>query len=182
MDTPASDFRFNMMCLALKLRDLLSPRVDVVLKEADIKPGFQVLDYGCGPGGYVADTAELVGESGTVYALDIHPLAAQRVQDMARTKRLTNVKTICSDCKTGLPDNSVDVVLLYDIFHLLSDPQAILVELHRVLKPDGMLSFSDHHISKSKIISGVTRGQLFTLLGKDKWTYRFSIQVDSEQP
>ncbi|GAH29083.1 unnamed protein product, partial [marine sediment metagenome] len=46
-------------------------------------------------------TAEFVGKSGKIYALDIHPLAIQMVQRIATKKQLTNVETICSDCKTG---------------------------------------------------------------------------------
>ena len=117
-----------------------------------------------------------MGESGRVYALDIHLRALQRVQNLASKRQLTNVETIRSDCKTGLPDHSVDVVLLYDIFHMLSAPQAVLAELHRVLKKDGMLSFSDHHMREKDILSGVTNGQLFELAGQSKRTYSFSKQ------
>jgi len=163
---------FKGMSFIFKLRDLILPCKEI-LQEVGIKPGFRVLDYGCGPGGYVVAASELVGESGKVYALDIHPLAVRRVRDIARKRRLTNVETICSDCLTGLPDGSVDVVLLYDIFHMLSDPQAILAELHRVLKPNGTLSFMDPHMSENKIISGVTNGQLFRSPRKGKKTYSF---------
>jgi ubiquinone/menaquinone biosynthesis C-methylase UbiE len=72
-----------------------------------------------------------------VYALDLHPLAVERVRTLARKQQLGNVETIQSDCATGLPDGSVDVVLLYDIFHMLSEPDAILGELHRVLPNPG---------------------------------------------
>jgi ubiquinone/menaquinone biosynthesis C-methylase UbiE len=83
------------------------------------------------------------------------------------------VETIHSDCKTGLPDSSVDVVLLYDTFHALRDPNGVLEELHRVLKPDGVLSFSDHHMKENEIISKVTIRGLFNLSKKDKTTYSF---------
>jgi len=178
MDKPTPNFAFNVMSYAFKLRDLVSPREEI-LKEVDIQPGFRVLDYGCGPGGYVAGTVKMVGKSGKVYALDLHPLAIRRVQDIARKKQLANVETICSDCKTGLPDDSVDVVLLYDVLSWLSGQQAILTELHRVLKKDGTLSFSNHHMSHDEIISGVTSGQLFRLVSKGKHTYSFSKQESS---
>jgi len=144
-----------------------------VLKVVGIKPGFHVLDYGCGPGGYIIGAAELVGKSGKIYALDIHPLAIQMVQSIASKKQLTNVETICSDCKTGLPDNSVDVVLLYDTLHTLSDQNGVLEELHRVLKPNGILSFSDHHMKENEILSKVTNRRLFRLSRKGKRTYSF---------
>jgi ubiquinone/menaquinone biosynthesis C-methylase UbiE len=175
MDKPMPNLAFNGMSLFFKLRYFLFPPRGT-LKEVGIKPGFHVLDYGCGPGGYLLDTVELVGESGMVYALDIHPLAVQKVQNIVKKKGLTNVKTICSDCQTGLPDNSIDVVLLYDTFHMLSEPQAVLAELFRVLKQDGILSFSADHMKKDKAISRVTSSRLFRLSKEGRKTLSFSKQ------
>jgi ubiquinone/menaquinone biosynthesis C-methylase UbiE len=172
MDKAESNLGFRLMALGYKFRDLRLPRLNI-LEEVGIKPGFHVLDYGCGPGSYIIPLAQLVGESGKVYALDIHPLAIKKVQDIASKKQLANVETVLSDCQTGLPDNSLDVVLLYDIFHHLSDAYMILKELHRVLKPDGILSFSDHHMKENEIVSGVTNSQLFRLLRKGQRTYTF---------
>lgn len=56
-----------------------------------------------------------------VYALDIHPLAIQMVQNLPSKKKLMNVTTIHSDCRTGLPDKSLDVVLWYDALLIKGD-------------------------------------------------------------
>ncbi len=160
------------MALTFKLRDFLRPRKDVV-KEVGIREGFHVLDYGCGPGSYVKAVAELVGKSGKIYALDINPLAIQTVKKMTEKNRLTNVETILSGYKTELPDDSIDVVLLYDTFHDLTDPNGVLEELHRVLKPHGVLSFSDHHLKENDIVSEVTNKGLFRLLKKGVETHSF---------
>jgi ubiquinone/menaquinone biosynthesis C-methylase UbiE len=128
MDKPVPDAHFRLMALGFKFRDRSLPRRKV-LDEVDIKPGFHILDYGCGPGSYSLTAAEMVGNSGRVYALDIHPLAIRMVRDKAARKGLTNLVTIHSDCATGLPDESIDVALLYDIFHDLSRPDKILVEV-----------------------------------------------------
>ncbi|MDY6851638.1 MAG: class I SAM-dependent methyltransferase, partial [Thermodesulfobacteriota bacterium] len=116
MEKPGSGFHFKLMSFGFKLRDLFSPRKDV-LKEVGIRPGRRLLDYGCGPGSYIPPAAELVGASGKVYALDINPLAVRRVQKIASAKGLANVEAVCSDRRTGLPDSSLDAVLLYDTFH-----------------------------------------------------------------
>ena len=173
MDSLVSSLGFRGMTLFFGLRDLILPRTEI-LSEVGIKPGDKLLDYGCGPGGYVPAAAGLVGERGKVYALDIHPLAIKRVQEIAARKGLANVETIHSGCKTGLPDASLDVVLLYDVFHALINPQAILAELYRVLKPDGTLSFTDHHMAEGEILSCVTDSQLFHLTVKGKHTYSFA--------
>ena len=52
MDKPSSDFHFKGMSFLFKIRDLFLPRKNV-LKEVGIRPGFHVLDYGCGPGAYL---------------------------------------------------------------------------------------------------------------------------------
>jgi ubiquinone/menaquinone biosynthesis C-methylase UbiE len=171
-DKPQSKFYFKSMSLIFRIRDLILPRRDV-LEEVGIKPGFHVLDYGCGPGGYISALGRLLGTSGKIYALDTHPLAIRAVQKIALREKIENLETIHSDRETGLPDNSLDVVLLYDVFHGLSDPNGVLEEIHRVLKPDGILSFSDHHISEDRIISGVTETGLFRLSGKGSKTYSF---------
>jgi ubiquinone/menaquinone biosynthesis C-methylase UbiE len=172
VDKAMSNFDFQFMSVGYRFRDLRLPRINI-LKEVGIRPGFRVLDYGCGPGSYISPLAELVGESGKVYALDIHPLAIRKVKDIASKKKLANVETILSDCQTGLPDNSLDVVLLYDIFHHLSDRDKVLKELHRVLKPDGVLSFSDHHMEEDEIVSAVTNSGFFSLSRKGQRTYSF---------
>jgi ubiquinone/menaquinone biosynthesis C-methylase UbiE len=173
MDKPMPTWAFKGMSFLFKVRDLLEPRARV-LQEVELAPGARVLDYGCGPGTYVPHVAERVGATGRVYALDLHPLAIERVQELVRRRQLDNVETIRSDCRTGLPDGSVDVVLLYDIFHMLSEPGDILAELHRVLCEDGTLSLLDPHMREGDLLSGVTRGGLFALAGKGERTYRFA--------
>jgi ubiquinone/menaquinone biosynthesis C-methylase UbiE len=170
---PGSNLHFKVMAFMFRLRDVLLPRKRILL-EVGIQPGFHILDYGCGPGGYLIPLAELVGPSGNIYALDIHPLAIQRVQIIVSRKRLKNVDVILSDCKTGLKENSIDVVLLYDTLHALNDPDGVLKELHRVLKPGGVLSLSERHMKENKMISRVTDGGLFRLSKTGKRTSSFS--------
>ncbi len=78
-----SNLSFKLMALQFKLRDLLVPR-SKILGEVGIRPGFTVLDYGCGPGGYVLPALELISESGKLYAIDMHPLAVAAVRRLAR--------------------------------------------------------------------------------------------------
>ena len=117
--------------------------------------------------------ARLVGTTGKIYALDIHPLAVRMVRGIALRKRLTNVETIQSNCETGLPDNSIDAALLYDVFHDLSDPRGVLEELSRVLKAGGILSVNDHHMKEAEIVGRITDGGLFHLSKKGEKTYGF---------
>jgi ubiquinone/menaquinone biosynthesis C-methylase UbiE len=167
-----STIGFNLMSFGFKIRNFFNPPANI-LEEAKIKPGFYILDYGCGPGSYSIAASELVGKLGKVYALDIHPLAIKKVKDLASKRQLENIETIHSDCKTSLPENSIDMVLLYDVFHELSNPNAVLEELYRILKSGGILSFSDHHMKNHEFLTKITTKGLFRLLKKNKYTYNF---------
>ena len=79
MTKPMSNFHFKMMSLILSLRYLYKNPA-VTLKEAGITSGVTVLDYGCGPGYYSIVAAEMVSETGKIYALDILPMAVEKVR------------------------------------------------------------------------------------------------------
>ena len=164
--------RFALLCAAFALRDALRPR-EVVLQDVPLREGMAVLDFGCGPGGYVQPLARRVGGAGTIYALDADPLAVRRVERLARRSGLENVHGLLSDGPTPLADGILDAVLIYDVFHMLPDPQSVLHEMHRLLRPAGFVSFSDHHMRKKKIVADMTAGGWFVLSGRGKYTYTF---------
>jgi ubiquinone/menaquinone biosynthesis C-methylase UbiE len=162
MEKPQSGFSFKLMAFQFKLRDLFRPR-GKILEEIGIKPGDKVLDFGCGPGGYILPAAKLVCETGRIYALDVNPAAILSVKSLALKNKLGNVETILGDGTAGLPDTSINVVLLYDVLHHLKNLDAILADLRRVLKPGGILSVSDHHLEKEDVLSRITGGGIFKL-------------------
>lgn len=172
MGQSQSNLDFEFMCFWYKLRDFFSPPLNI-LKEVNIKPGYNILDFGCGPGSYSITTSRLVGEKGKIYALDIHPLAAKKVKYTAVKEGLHNIETIQSDCKTGLPDSSMDIILMYDVYHDLNNKLAVLEELHRILKPEGFLSFNDHNMKREYILLELTKEGLFKLGKENKKTYDF---------
>lgn len=160
------------MSLVYKIRDKYLPHYKI-LKEAGLKQGFNVIDYGCGPGGYITSASELVGEEGKVYAVDINPLAIQSIKNIIIENNLTNVETILIECKMKLPNNSIDMVYLFDFFHELLNHEPIIKEIYRVLKIDGIFSLYDPMMKKSEIISKVTNKNLFRYNSMGTKTYNF---------
>jgi len=88
-------------------------------------------------------------------------------------------------CDTGLADASINVALQCDVFHMLKKKGRVLAEIYRVLKADGILSFSDHHLREDMIIAPLTAGGKFKLVSRGAKTYSFAktnpiIQNDGE--
>lgn len=171
-DKPMGNTHFKFMEKHFKKRDKKYPPINKIEK-TKIKKGSIVLDYGCGPGSYSITAAEVVGNTGKVYAADIHPLAIEEVKKRAKEKNLKNVETILTDCDTSLEDNIIDVVLLLDIYHDLSDPESLLKELHRVLTKEGWLSVDDHHFKDDEIVGKISSIGLFKFVERIDEVFNF---------
>jgi ubiquinone/menaquinone biosynthesis C-methylase UbiE len=96
--------------------------------------------------------------------VDIHPLAIRNVGEKARRKGLQNVETILvKGYDTGIQDSSIDRVLLIDTIHLIKDPDALFREIHRMLKPDGLLFMEKGHMAMSEQKEILTKTGLFRI-------------------
>ena len=113
-----------------------------LLKAAGLKEGQRVLEVGCGPGFFTIPAAETVGNEGRVYAVDVHPLAIQRVKHKIQKQGIENVEPLLAHASdTGLPDGSIDLAFLFGLRYIAGGLNSVLSELHRVLKPGSRLSF-----------------------------------------
>ncbi|MCD6484977.1 MAG: class I SAM-dependent methyltransferase [Candidatus Odinarchaeota archaeon] len=145
-----------------------------LLKEAGLKPGQEVLEVGCGPGFFTVPAAEIVGEKGRVYALDVNPVAVENVRRKISKKRLMNVKVLLADAtKTGLPDKSVDIAFLFGVIHALDDVTAVMQEMYRVLKSNGILSIQKSWWSEKRLLDAVTKNNLFSFREKTGRVFKF---------
>jgi ubiquinone/menaquinone biosynthesis C-methylase UbiE len=159
---PMSDLSFRGMSLWLRLRERFrDPRAELLTN--GLGAGQVVLDFGCGIGSYSIPAAQIVGDGGLVYALDVHPLAIRAVQRRAQEANLSNIKTILSGGDTALPDGSVDVVLLYDVLHSVPEKRALLAELCRVLRPGGHLLVKPDHMTRDELLDKMYAGNSFSL-------------------
>ena len=135
-----------------------------------VHEGQTLLDYGCGPGYFTIPAARIVGTKGKVYALDCFPRQLEIVEGKSKQEGLTNIETIPSDSKTGLPDECVDLIWMCDVLHEVKERRALLKELHRVLKPEGTLVIYDG--MRDRVLSYTTG--LFSSSGRDDKLFRFA--------
>jgi ubiquinone/menaquinone biosynthesis C-methylase UbiE len=127
----------------------LDSRAIEVSQQIGIRRGQTILDFGCGSGTYAIPAARIVGEQGRVYALDKDKEALDELMQKAESADLKNIDRIetSGELEIELTDESVDVVLLFDVFHPFYFPQAgdrrkLLGEIYRIMKSSAFLSVS----------------------------------------
>jgi ubiquinone/menaquinone biosynthesis C-methylase UbiE len=152
-----SDRSFQMMTLFMRVVDFFVPYVKKRVKGFGIQEGNTVVDYGCGPGRYAIQLAELVGQEGKIYAVDIHELAIEAVKKKIEKYNLPNIEPVLMDgYNSGLPDSIANVVCAIDMFFIIKKPTEFLVELKRITKDDGILIIDEGHqprsVAKEKIL------------------------------
>lgn len=145
-----SGIGFTLMALMFRVRSIINPPKNL-LNEIGIENGMVVVDYGCGPGSYIRDASAMVGEGGTVYAADINQLAVRSVQKLMKKHGLTIVVPVkVNGYSAPIEDNTADLIYALDMFHVIGDPGAFLTELHRIIKPGGMLVIDNGHQSREE--------------------------------
>ncbi len=109
-------------------------------EELHVKPGMAVCDMGCGNGYHTIPLAEMVGEAGKVYAVDVQPEMIEMLKlqiERRSIKNIVPVNGLVHDPK--LPPSSCDLILLVDVYHEFSHPVQMLAGMRAALKPGGML-------------------------------------------
>ena len=120
-----------------------------VLKRIGIRRGQTVLDFGCGYGIYTIPVAKIVGAQGRVYALDKDKEALDTLMQKAGSAGLINIERMetSGELEIELADETVDGVLLFDVFHSFYFPQVgdrrrLLSEIYRIMKSSAFLAIS----------------------------------------
>ena len=112
-----------------------------LLKALNIKPGQVVCDMGCGNGFYSLKLAELVGPTGKVIAVDIQSQMLAMLRAEMRKAKLKNIRPLLgTPVDPRLEANSVDLVLLVDVYHEFSHPEQMLKAIRDSLRPHGRVA------------------------------------------
>ena len=98
------------------------------------------MDLGCGAGFFTIPAAEIVGEKGKVYALDINPEAIRRLNARASEAGLKNIISVTGRAEdASVCEECADIVFLGIVLHDFGEPFTVLMNSRRMLRKTGCL-------------------------------------------
>jgi len=113
----------------------------------NIQPGELVLELGPGPGFFTVEAARRAGPDGRLIAVDIQPKMIALLDQRLLQAGVTNVEThVASAYELPAAEASLDRAFLVTVLPEIPNPQRALAELHRTLKPGGVLSITEEFL------------------------------------
>jgi cyclopropane fatty-acyl-phospholipid synthase-like methyltransferase len=129
----------------IESREVFACRAEI-LKALQLTPGHSVADIGAGTGLFLQPLSNSVGPEGHVFAVEIAPSFIKHLRDRARKESLENVEVVfCSDRHANLPKNSVDRMVLCDVYHHFEYPRLTMDSLWEAMREGGLLVLVDFH-------------------------------------
>jgi len=120
---------------------------DAVLDVMALEPGDVVADMGCGSGYYARRMARRVAPGGRVYCVDIQQEMLDIMQQLADGEGVTGIVPVLGDVDDPkLPAGEVDWIILADVYHEMSDYEAMLAGMRASLAPGGRVALLEYRI------------------------------------
>ncbi len=125
--------------------------VSNLIQNMNIKSNDTIADIGAGSGYHVFKMAPLV-KNGIVYAVDIQPEMLMKIKKTKESNKIRNIETILGSEKSiHLPKNSVNKILMVDVYHEFNFPVEMIASIKNALKPNGQLFLIEYRSEDSKV-------------------------------
>jgi SAM-dependent methyltransferase len=131
---------------------LYNDHTEHALRLAGLRDGMRVLDVGCGPGEVSFVAARLVGPTGTVVGIDAAADVVRLAHARAAERDLTTVSFQHTTIAELTLDEPVDAVIGRLILMHLPDPVATLRQLSSLVRPGGIIAFSENDITAARSV------------------------------
>ena len=129
---------FGIEWLERKEREM-EENTSQLLKNLAVQPGTAIADIGAGSGYHSTLLSKMVG-TGKVYAVDVEPEMIAYLKARIKLEGHKNIIPVLStEQKVSLPANSIDIMLLVDVYHEFSFPYEMTLSMLEALKPGGKL-------------------------------------------
>ena len=117
-----------------------------------LKPGMNVADVGAGVGYMSLRMARRIAPTGKVWANDLQPEMLRMLRDNASKAHVANIEAVQgTETDPRLPKNTMDLVLLVDVYHEFSHPREMVRAIREALKPDGRLVLLEYRKEDPKV-------------------------------
>ncbi len=127
-------------------------RCSLMLANLNIKTGMTICDLGCGNGFYSLQLAKMVGPDGMILAVDVQPQMLHLLRARMEAEAIENVTPILGSFHNPhLPKNSVDYILMVDVYHELSHPEVMLKYMRDSLKEGGQIVLLEYREEDPKV-------------------------------
>jgi len=122
-------------------------RPEAVIERMGLRPGDVVADIGCGSGYFARRIGRAVGPEGKVYGVDIQPEMIEMLKRGVAEAGLGNVVPVLSrEDDPLLPKGEIDWMILADVFHEFSEPEAMLARMREALAPEGRVALVEYRV------------------------------------
>ena len=110
-----------------------------LLKNMNIQPSDTIADIGAGSGYHVFKMATMAKE-GHINAVDIQDEMLEAIQQKKKQTSVSNISTVKGESKSvNLPENSIDKVLMVDVYHEFDFPAEMIASIKCALRADGKI-------------------------------------------
>jgi len=120
-------------------------KLSLLIDVLKLKPGMTVVDLGAGSGRISFLMAPKVSPGGEILAVDIQDEMLALIEKKVDETGITNVIPVKGKVdSTGLKPDTVDLIIMVDVYHELEFPHEMLADFAKVLKPGGRVAWVEY--------------------------------------
>ena len=130
----------------------IEERPQTLIRALKLKEGDKVADIGVGTGYFARRISRIIGPKGTVYGVDIQQEMLDLLGRNLKNAGIKNVKGVLGTISNpNLPANTIDLVLMVDVYHEFSHPYEMIQNICNALKTGGRVAFVEYRMEDPKV-------------------------------
>ena len=130
----------------------IEERPQTLIRALKLKAGDKVADIGVGTGYFARRIARIIGPKGTVYGVDIQQEMLDLLGRNLKNAGIKNVEGVLGTISNpNLPANTIDLVLMVDVYHEFSHPYEMMQNICNALKTGGRVAFVEYRMEDPKV-------------------------------
>jgi arsenite methyltransferase len=116
-----------------------------IIRNMNLNDGDVVGDIGTGGGYFALEFSKVVGDTGTVYAIDTNPKSLDHINIEAKKMGFNNIETVLGKEDNLVLPKKVDIFFMRNVFHHLPEPVGYFKNIRQLLKDDGKIALVEYN-------------------------------------